>query len=85
MNVIALSPVDLTVSALLILVLAGLSRRLRLGVERQLLFSAARSTIQLLLIGLVLKVLFDRSADSSAGGDSAWEPCRCSSLHSRSP
>ncbi len=61
MNVIALSPVDLTVSALLILVLAGLSRRLRLGVERQLLFSAARSTIQLLLIGLVLKVLFDNA------------------------
>jgi ABC-type iron transport system FetAB permease component len=30
-----------------------------LGVERQLLTSAARSTIQLLLIGLVLKVLFD--------------------------
>ena len=61
MNVIALSPVDLSVSALLILVLAGLSRRLRLGVERQLLFSAARSTIQLLLIGLVLKVLFDNA------------------------
>ena len=54
MNVIALSPVDLTVSALLILVLAGLSRRLRLVVERQLLFSASRRPIQLLLVGLVL-------------------------------
>jgi len=58
MNVIALSAVDLSLAALLILALAGLSRHLRLGVERQLLLSAARSTIQLLLIGLVLKVLF---------------------------
>ena len=56
MNVIALSPFDLAVAALLILALAGLSRRLQLGVERQLLASAARSTIQLFLIGLVLKL-----------------------------
>ncbi|EXI82212.1 MAG: ABC-type uncharacterized transport system, permease component [Candidatus Accumulibacter appositus] len=59
MHVINLSPLDLAIAALLILALAGLSLRLRLGVERQLLTSAARSTIQLLLIGLVLKVLFD--------------------------
>ncbi|HRE87029.1 MAG TPA: iron export ABC transporter permease subunit FetB [Accumulibacter sp.] len=59
MQVITLSPADLAIAALLILALAGLSRRLRLGVERQLLTSAARSTIQLFLIGLVLKVLFD--------------------------
>lgn len=61
MNVIALSPADLSVAALLILVLAGLSRRMSLGVERQLLLAAARSTIQLLLIGLVLKALFDHA------------------------
>lgn len=48
MNVIALSPVDLSVAALLIMALAGLSRRMGLGVERQLLLAAARSTIQLL-------------------------------------
>ncbi|HPT48743.1 MAG TPA: iron export ABC transporter permease subunit FetB [Accumulibacter sp.] len=58
MNVVALTPWDLAVAALLILALAGLSLRMRLGVEKQLLVSAARSTIQLLLIGLVLKVLF---------------------------
>jgi len=58
-QVITLSPADLAIAALLILALAGLSRRLRLGVERQLLTSAARSAIQLFLIGLVLKVLFD--------------------------
>ena len=59
MNVIALSPFDLAVAALLVLALAGLSLRMHIGVERQLLISAARSTVQLLLIGLVLKVLFD--------------------------
>ena len=61
MNVIALSPVDLGICALLILALAGLSLRLQLGVERQLLLSAARSSIQLFLIGLVLKVLFEHA------------------------
>jgi putative ABC transport system permease protein len=59
MQVITLSPLDLGSAAVLILALAGLSLRLHLGVERQLLTSAARSTIQLFLIGLVLKVLFD--------------------------
>ncbi|MBE2260873.1 MAG: iron export ABC transporter permease subunit FetB [Candidatus Accumulibacter sp.] len=61
MNAVALSPFDLAIAALLIVALAGLSLRLQLGVERQLLASAARSTIQLLLIGLVLKVLFDNA------------------------
>ena len=59
MNVVALSPFDLAVAALLILALAGLSLRMHLGVERPLLLSAVRSTVQLLLIGLVLKLLFD--------------------------
>lgn len=58
MSVIALSPFDLSIAALLILALAGLSLRLKLGVEKQLLWAAARSIIQLLLIGLVLKALF---------------------------
>ncbi len=59
MNVIALSPLDLAVAALLIVALGGLSLRMHIGVERQLLVSAARSTLQLFLIGLVLKVLFE--------------------------
>lgn len=59
MTVITLSSLDLAFAALLIVALAALSLRLQLGVERQLLTSAARSTIQLLLIGLVLKLLFD--------------------------
>ncbi len=56
---IELSALDLSLAALLILALAGLSLRLGLGIEQRLLVSAARTTIQLLLIGLVLKLLFD--------------------------
>ena len=61
MNVVQLSPVDLGIASLLILALAGLSRRMQIGSERQLLVSALRSTVQLFLIGLVLKVLFDHA------------------------
>ena len=61
MNVVQLSPVDLAIASLLILALAGLSRRMQIGSERQLLVSALRSTVQLFLIGLVLKVLFDHA------------------------
>ena len=52
--VIELSVFDLSLAALLILALAGLSLRLGLGIEQRLVISAARTTIQLLLIGLVL-------------------------------
>lgn len=61
MKAIVLAPADLALAALLIVALAGLSRRMQLGIEGQLLSSAARSTIQLLLIGLVLKLLFDNA------------------------
>lgn len=61
MNVIALSPLDLSLAALLVLLLAALSWRLQLGMERRLLIAALRTTVQLLLIGLVLKVLFDHA------------------------
>jgi putative ABC transport system permease protein len=58
MNVIALSALDLGLAALLVIALAFVSRRMRLGLERSLLIAAARTVIQLLLIGLVLKILF---------------------------
>ncbi|MGD2119969.1 MAG: iron export ABC transporter permease subunit FetB [Chromatiales bacterium] len=60
MNLISLTPFDLSVAALLVLLLAGLSWRLRLGVQKSLLISAARSIIQLILLGLVLKQLFNQ-------------------------
>ncbi|MCG6942953.1 MAG: iron export ABC transporter permease subunit FetB [Thiohalocapsa sp.] len=61
MSLISLSPLDLALAAALVLLLALLSWRLRLGVERRMLVAAARSTVQLVLLGLVLKVLFENT------------------------
>lgn len=57
---ILLTPLDLALAALLIMLLAGLDWRLRLGLKRQLLVSALRTTVQLVLIGFVLKLLFEQ-------------------------
>ncbi len=54
-----LSPFDLALAACMVLALAGLSWRMQLGVQRQLLIAAARTVIQLGLVGLVLKALFE--------------------------
>jgi putative ABC transport system permease protein len=55
---ITLTHIDLAIAASLVLLLALLSWRLRIGVSRQLLVAAARTAVQLTLIGLVLKTLF---------------------------
>ena len=59
MNIISLSPFDLALASVLILLLAALSFRMQLGISRTLLIAALRTTVQLSLIGLVLKYLFD--------------------------
>ena len=59
MNYITLTYWDLVIAALLIGVNAALSIRLRLSLERQLLIAASRMVVQLGLLGLVLKVLFE--------------------------
>lgn len=59
MNMISLSAFDLGLAAVLVLLLAGLSLWLQLGVSRQLIIAACRTTVQLLLIGLILKSLFE--------------------------
>lgn len=56
---IYLSSFDLALASLLVLALAALTWHLRLGVGGKLLLSAARTAVQLFLIGLVLKFLFD--------------------------
>ena len=61
MSIIALTPFDLSLAAMLVLALAGLSLPLRLDISRQLLVAAVRTTVQLMLIGLVLKVLFENA------------------------
>ena len=61
MDVKPLSPFDLTIAACLLVVLGALSWRLKLGLEKRLAISALRTTVQLLLIGQVLRVLFANS------------------------
>ena len=58
-ELILLTPWDLGLAAGLVLLLAALSWQLRLGIGRRILVAAARSTVQLLLLGLVLKALFN--------------------------
>ncbi len=58
MRVIALTPQDLAAASGLILLLALLSWRMQLGLARQILVAGLRTTVQLLLIGMVLKALF---------------------------
>lgn len=53
-----LSIQDLSIAALLVVALALVSRRVYPDLARQLLVAAARTAIQLTLIGLVLKALF---------------------------
>ena len=59
MGVIPLSPLDLALAAGLVLALAWLSLRMALGLARQILVAALRTTVQLLLVGLVLKAVFE--------------------------
>jgi putative ABC transport system permease protein len=62
MELIRLSALDLSLSALLVLGLALLSWKLQLGVGRRMLIATARTIIQLLLLGLVLKTLFTQTS-----------------------
>ena len=54
MNLISLSPVDLSLAALLVLALAGFSWWLRLGMERRRLGAALRTTGQARLVAVRL-------------------------------
>lgn len=67
MELIRLSPTDLVIAAGLVLILAALSWRLRLGIERRLLIAATRTVIQLSLLGLVLKTIFDQANPAVIG------------------
>ena len=58
MNIISLSPFDLSMAAVLVVVLAFISLILKLGIASSIIIAAIRTVVQLLLIGLVLKTLF---------------------------
>jgi putative ABC transport system permease protein len=59
MDTIRIDVTDLVLASLLVVVLAVISLRMSLGVGKSILIAASRTTVQLLLVGLVLKVLFD--------------------------
>jgi len=61
MGVISLSPLDLALASTMVLLLAAISRRMQFAIEIPLLISALRTTVQLMLIGFVLKVLFENA------------------------
>ncbi len=58
MNVIPLGVFELSLASLLVLLLAWLSFKHRLEIEKPLLIAALRTTVQLSLIGLVLNAVF---------------------------
>lgn len=59
MNIISLSFIDLSVAAVLVLILASISAYSGLGMGKQIILNAIRMTLQLMLIGIVLKTLFE--------------------------
>jgi len=61
MNIISLTAFDLTLAAILVLLLALLTIVLRLNLASRIIIAAIRTVVQLLLIGLVLKTLFINS------------------------
>jgi putative ABC transport system permease protein len=58
---ILLSPVDLSIASGLIIILALISWKTRINLQKQILFAAGRTTLQLFLLGFVLKILFELS------------------------
>jgi putative ABC transport system permease protein len=61
MDTLSVSVFDLMATGTLVLMLAGITSYLGLELGRSLIVSALRTTIQLLLVGLVLKVLFQNA------------------------
>jgi len=58
MQVVPLTAVDLSLAAGLVVALSLMSIRMTLGIAGRLLVAGCRTTVQLLLIGLVLRTLF---------------------------
>lgn len=58
MGVIALSPFDLALASFLVIALALMSAVARVGLARPILIAAVRTTLQLSLVGVVLKAVF---------------------------
>ena len=59
MTTIPISALDLVLAALLLVINGWISVRLDLGLERTLAVAALRMVVQLLLVALVLRLLFE--------------------------
>ena len=62
MTPILLTPSDLAIAAVLIVLDAGLSLALRLGLHTQLIWAAVRMVVQLVLVGFVLRLVFSTAS-----------------------
>jgi putative ABC transport system permease protein len=58
MNMISLTPMDLSLAAVLVLAMAGLTIPIKVGLGKQILIAACRAAVQLMILGLVLRFLF---------------------------
>lgn len=67
-----LSTLEVGLAALLLVANAGLSLAWSLGLERQLAWAALRSTVQLLLLGLVLRWIFDARSPLAVSVALVW-------------
>ena len=65
---ISLSESQVGLAALLIVINAAISLGLRLGLERALVWASVRTVGQLLLLGLILKWIFELSHWYAVGG-----------------
>ena len=59
MNIVRLDTLDLAIAAVLVVLLAAVSVRMRLNIATPLLIAGVRTVVQLLLVGMVLKVVFE--------------------------
>ncbi len=71
MCMIHLTPWDLAIASILIIMLAITSFMMQLNIARQLLIAASRNVIQLLLVGYILKLIFANSNLFYLGGIAA--------------
>lgn len=62
---LSLSPVDVALATILMLVNVVASMLLRLGLHRAVLWAATRMVVQLLLVGLLLRVVFGASSPTA--------------------
>ncbi|MDC3332721.1 iron export ABC transporter permease subunit FetB [bacterium] len=60
-NLVSLTPFDLSMASLLVLLLAGCSFIYKLDVEKTIIIAMLRTIIQLALVGWVLKVVFEQA------------------------